>query len=317
MFVSAPHLRIAGTGSFVPERVVTNEELERTSPTKAAWVKENLGILERRVVNPDGEFSSDLAYQAALKALESAKLEPNDIDLIIVATATPDRKAPSTACILQDKLGITNNSPAFDIAAVCSGFVYAMSLAAQSVESGASKNVLVVGVDTFSKITDWDRRDCVFFGDGAGAVVLSRSEKAGKFSAVLKADGAGKDHFTVFPYDKHFTMNGKAVYETGTEVLPAAIREVLAKNNLTTKDVTHIIPHQPSIRVLTKTAELLEVPVDTVKMNMQSYANTAGATVGLLLDEVHRSGDIKTGDIVVFAAVGSGWTWGAAVYQWQ
>jgi len=317
MFVSAPHVRIAGTGSYAPERVITNEELELTSPVKAAWVKENLGILQRHVVSSDGEFTSDLAYKASVKALESANLKPNDIDLIIVATATPDRKAPSTACILQEKLGITNNSPAFDLAAVCTGFVYAMSLGAQSVECGSCKNVLVVGVDTFSTITDWSKRDCVFFGDGAGAVVLSRSTTAGIFSAVLKADGSGKDNFTVYPYDNFFTMNGKAVYETGTQVLPAAIREVLAKNNLSTKDISHIIPHQPSIRVLTKTAELLEIPVEKVKMNMHEYANTAGATVGLLLDEVNQSGAIKSGDIVVFAAVGSGWTWGAAVYQWQ
>lgn len=317
MFVSAPHVQIAGTGSYVPERVITNEELERTSPTKADWVKENLGIQERRVVSSDGEFSSDLAFKAALKALESAKLQPNDLDLIIVATATPDRKAPSTACILQEKLGVTNNSPAFDIAAVCSGFVYAMSLGAQSVESGSCKNVLVVGVDTFSTITDWNKRDCVFFGDGAGAVILSRNSTPGLFSSVIKADGSGKDNFTVFPYDKFFTMNGKAVYETGTQVLPAAIREVLAKNNLSTKDIAYIIPHQPSVRVLTKTADLLEVPVEKVKMNMHLYANTAGATVALLLDEVNRSGVLKSGDHVVFAAVGSGWTWGAAVYKWQ
>ena len=211
MFISAPHVRITGTGSYVPERVVTNEELEKTSPTTAAWVKENLGINERRVVSSDGEFTSDLALRAAVKALESANLKPNDIDLIIVATATPDRKAPSTACILQEKLGVTNNSPAFDLAAVCTGFVYAMSLGAQSVESGSCKNVLVVGVDTFSTITDWNKRDCVFFGDGAGAVILSRSSTPGLFSSVLKADGSGKDNFTVYPYDKYFTMNGKAL----------------------------------------------------------------------------------------------------------
>jgi 3-oxoacyl-[acyl-carrier-protein] synthase-3 len=317
MFVSAPHVKIIGTGSYVPDRVVTNEDLEKISPTKAAWVKENLGILERRVVELEGQFTSDIAFQAAVNALKSANLQPNDIDLIIVATATPDRKAPSTACIVQEKLGITNNSPAFDISAVCSGFVYAMSLGAQSIEAGSCKNALVIGADTFSTITDWTKRDCVFFGDGAGAAVLTRGTTLGKFSALLRAAGSGKDNFTVFPYDKCFTMNGKAVYETGTQVLPEAIKEVLAKSNLTTKDISVVIPHQPSIRVLTKTAELLEIPVEKVKMNMSSYANTAGATVGLLLDEVNKRGEIKKGDIVVFAAVGSGWTWGAMVYEWQ
>lgn len=315
MIVSCPHVRIIGTGSYAPDRVVTNAELERTSPTNAAWVEENLGIRERRVAH-EGQFASDLACEAAFRAIDAAGISVNDIGLIVVATATPDRKAPSTACILQQKLGITNRSPAFDIAAVCSGFVYGMTLAAQSVELQACNYALVVGVDTFSRITDWKDRNCVFFGDGAGAVVLGRGKTSGLFSSLLRADGRGMDSFTVYPYDSTFTMDGKAVYDTGTVVLPEAVREILALNKLSAEDVSLVVPHQPSVRVLRKTAEQLEIPIEKVKMNMDRYANTAGATVPLLLDEVRRKGEIAPNSTMVFAAVGSGWTWGAAVYRW-
>ena len=309
-------VRIAGTGSFAPARIVTNAELAQRTPTSAAWVEETLGIRERRIAD-ENEFCSDLAAQAGRAAIEDAGLKVNDIQLIIVATATPDRKAPSTACIVHDKLGITNFCPAFDISAVCSGFLYAMTIACQFIEAGTYDNVLIIGADTFSKITDWTRRDCVFFGDGAGAVVLQRSTNPKSlFSSVLKADGAGMDHFTVYPYDAHFTMNGKAVYETGTTVLPEAINQIVHANGLSKSDIAMVVPHQPSIRLLRRTAELLEIPVEKIKMNMDRYANTAGATIPLLLDEVNKKGEIKENDLIVFAAVGSGWTWGAALFRW-
>ena len=316
MLVKAPHVKILGTGSFVPDKVVTNFDIEKNVDTTDAWVRDNLGIIERRTVVGDNVFSSDLAYEASINAIDAAGLTNNDIGLVIVATATPDRKAPSTACILHDKLNLTNGSPAFDVSAVCSGFIYALTLGAQSIEMNSCDNVLVVGVDTFSTITDWSRRDCVFFGDGAGAVVLSRSNREGLFNSKIYANGSGKDNFTVYPYDKYFTMNGRAVYETGTQVLPEAIKFVAEESGIKTSDIKHLIPHQPSHRVLRRTAELLELPVERVHMNMQKYANTAGATVPLLLDEVARSGAIKDGDIVAFAAVGSGWTWGSAMYRW-
>jgi len=251
-------------------------------------------------------------------AIEDAGLRPDDIDLIIVATATRDRNAPSTACLVQHKLGITNRCPALNLSTVCSGFLYAMSVGSQFIQSGIYRNVLVIGADTFSTITDWDRRDCVFFGDGAGAVVLQRTnDEKGFFCFELYADGSGQDNFTVFPGDAFFTMNGRAVYETGTRVLPETVRSILERYHLAPSDISVLIPHQPSVRVLKRTAEILDIPIERVKMNMSRYANTAGATIPLLLDETLRSGGIASGDLVVFAAVGAGWTWGAALYCWR
>jgi 3-oxoacyl-[acyl-carrier-protein] synthase-3 len=309
-------VKIGGTGSYVPESVITNDDIALRAATNAKWVVENLGILERRVVEK-GQKTSDLAVEAARRAIKSAEMNPEDIDLVLVATATPDRLAPSTACIVQQKLGIMNRCPAFDIHAVCSGFLYAMSIGSQFIQTGNCKNVLVIGADTFSTITDWDRRDCVFFGDGAGAVVMKRTQDTdGFFSFELAADGRGQDNFTVYPGDRYFTMNAKAVYETATEVLPQAIQSLLHRHDLTPDSISLIIPHQPSVRVLRKMAEILEIPESKVCMNMNRYANTAGASIAILLDETARKGTLKSGDLVVFAAVGSGWTWGAALYRW-
>lgn len=310
-------IRIAGTGSCAPERIISNEELALRVGTQAAWVVENLGIRERRVVEGN-QLTSDLGVIAARRALDAAGLSPDDLDVIIVATATPDRSSPSTACIVQHKLGVTNCCPAFDLNAVCSGFLYAMSVGSQFIQSGIYRNVLVVGADTFSRITDWDRRDCVFFGDGAGAVILQRTESSdGFFCFELFADGRGQDHFTVFPGDEAFTMNGKAVYEMATTALPRTLQDLLSKHGLGVLDISHLVPHQPSIRVLHRTAEVLGLPVERVRMNMDRYGNTAGATIPILLDETVRGGLIRPGDLVAFAAVGSGWTWGAALYRWQ
>lgn len=316
MLYTNRNVRIVGTGSFAPERIVTNEELCTRVDTSSEWIFENLGIRERRVA-ADGQFTSDLAYEAAKRAIDDAGLVPNQIDLIIVATATADRQAPSTACIVQEKLGITNRCPAFDISAVCSGFLYAMTIASQFVQNGMYNNVVVIGADTFSRITDWSRRDCVFFGDGAGAAVLQGTDSRDcLFSSVLYADGRGQDNFTVHPGDDYFTMNGRAVYETGTNVLPSAIRTVIEANQLSLADVSVVIPHQPSIRILRDTSRLLGLPFEKFRTNMDRYANTSGATIPLLLDEVRRDGGLRHGDLVVFAAVGSGWTWGAAICRW-
>lgn len=313
---TATNVRISGTGSYAPATVLTNEELEARVPTSAQWVFEHLGIRERRIAGPQ-EFTSDLAAEAARQAIASAGIKPGAVDLIIVATATPDRSAPSTACMVQHKLGIGNRCAAFDVAAVCSGFLYAMTIASQFIEGGTYNTVLVIGADTFSRITDWTRRDAVFFGDGAGAVVMTRSRDGeGLFSSLLFADGCGQDNFTVYPGDAAFTMNGRAVYEIGTSVLPEAIRAIVAANGLQLSDIAAIVPHQPSIRMLKRTAELLELPFDIVHTNMDRYANTSSGTIPILLDEVAREQKIQPGDYVVFAAVGSGWTWGAALYRW-
>jgi 3-oxoacyl-[acyl-carrier-protein] synthase-3 len=285
-------------------------------PTSPEWIVETLGIRERCIAEPE-EYTSDLAARAGLNAISSAGLEPNEIDLIIVATSTPDRKAPSSACIAQAKMGIRNGCAAFDVAAVCSGFLYGITIAGQFIQNGTYERVLVIGADTFSKITDWNHRDCVFFGDGAGAVVLERKDREnGLFSSILLADGAGMNHFTVHPGAAYFTMNGKVVYQTATTILPECIRQILCMNRLGLEDVSMIIPHQASAHVLKRTAEVLNVPFSRMQTNLESCANTAGASVPLLLDQVNRRGLIREGNLLLFAAVGAGWTWGACLYRW-
>jgi 3-oxoacyl-[acyl-carrier-protein] synthase III len=324
------NVKIIGTGSYLPSTIYTNEYLETILPTSAEWIYKNLGINERRIAS-DSEATSDLAWKAGRMAVENSGLRNDDIDLIIVATSTPDRLAPSTACIVQDKLQ-AYKAAAFDIAAVCSGFLYGMSVASQYVASGVYDNVLVIGADTFSKITDWTRRDAVFFGDGAGAAVVSHSNVDGGFLAYrLYSDGSGKNNFTIpgggseFPTTQrtieekkhYFEMNGKAVFSTATKVLPEAINQVLKDTGLTIDDIDLMIPHQPSIKILLKTAELIGLPFEKVMTNMDKYANTSGGTIPILLDELNRAGKIKKGDIILFAAVGSGWTYGASIIKWM
>jgi 3-oxoacyl-[acyl-carrier-protein] synthase-3 len=323
------NVKILGTGSFVPDNVITNEYLEDKIETSASWIYNNLGIKERRIASKD-QATSDLAYQAGLNAIKSAGITNEDIDLIIVATSTPDRLAPSTACKVQDKLN-AYNSAAFDLAAVCSGFMYGMSVASQFIASGTYDNILVIGADTFSKITDWTRRDAVFFGDGAGAAVLTHSNVTEGFLAFrLYANGKGWDKFTIpaggseFPATREtvdkkmhfFQMDGRAVFDTAVKVLPKAISQVLKDAGLNIDDVDLMIPHQPSINILKKTAEVIGLPFEKVMTNMDRYANTSGGTMPILLDELFKDGKIKKGDIILFAAVGSGWTYGAALIKW-
>lgn len=322
------NVKIIGTGSYVPEKILTNEYLETQIPTDSKWVFENVGIKERRIASPC-QATSDLATIAGQQAIENAGLENKDIDLIIVATCTPDRKAPSTAAFVQHKLDDCN-AAAFDLNAVCSGFLYGMSVASQYIASGVYNNVLVIGADTFSKITDWTRRDAVFFGDGAGAVVMSAANDSEGFLAYrlytyTKEDMLG---FTIpgggseIPLnennlnEQYFQMNGKSVYKTATMALPKAINQVLSDTGLSIDEIDFMIPHQPSIKILEKTAELIGLPFQKVMTNMDRYANTSGGTIPILLDEVNKSGKLNKGNIVLFAAVGSGWTYGASIIKW-
>lgn len=325
------NVKIIGTGSYIPETVYTNQYLETIIPTNDAWIRENLGIRERHII-ADGETTSDLATRAAKAAIHDAKLTVDDIDLIIVATATPDRKAPSTAAIVQDKIK-AYNAAAFDISAVCSGFLFAMSVGSQYIASGVYNNVLVIGADSFSRIVDWTRRDAVFFGDGAGAAVLSAANVTEGFLAYrLYTDSSNKKFgFTVpaggseMPITEdvlakrlqYFQMDGRAVFDSAVSVLPKAISQVLADTGLSINDIDLMIPHQPSIKILRKTAEIIGLPFEKVMTNMDKYANTSGGTIPILLDEVRKSGKIKSGDIILFAAVGSGWTYGAAIIKWE
>jgi 3-oxoacyl-[acyl-carrier-protein] synthase III len=324
------NVKIIGTGSYTPETVYTNKYLETIIETSDKWIQENLGIKERRIAAKN-QATSDLAANAALNAIEKSGLSKDDIDLIIVATATPDRLAPSTAAIVQDKIQ-AYNAVAFDISAVCSGFLYGMSVASQYIAAGIYDNVLVIGADTFSRITDWTRRDAVFFGDGAGAAVFSNGNVTEGFLAFrLYTDGRGKWNYTIpaggseMPATEetvkngmhYFQMNGREVYETGTKVLPIAINQVLNDTGLSISDIDFMIPHQPSIKILQKTAEIIGLPWEKVMTNMDKYANTSGATIPILLDEVNRAGILKRGNNVLFAAVGSGWTYGASILKWS
>lgn len=325
------NVKIIGTGSYVPEKIYTNEYLSTLVDTNSDWIYENVGIKERHIASDD-EATSDLAVQAAKNAIDDSGLNTDQIDLIIIATATADRKAPSTAAIVQDKLK-AYNAVAFDISAVCSGFLYAMSVATQFIAAGVYDNVLVIGADTFSKITDWKRRDCVFFGDGAGAAVLSHGNVNEGFMAFrLYTDSSQRKFgFTIpgggseIPLTKenvnqglqYFQMDGRAVYESAAEVLPKAINQVLIDSALTIDDIDLMIPHQPSIRILRKTAEIIGLPFEKVMTNMDKYANTSGATIPILLDEVNKSGKLTKGTTMLFAAVGSGWTYGAAILKWS
>jgi len=310
------NVSIKSTGSYIPSRILTNEEVVANLPTSPQWVLDTLGIRERHIAAPD-EFTSDLAARAGLNAIAAAGLEPNDIELIIVSTATPDRKMPSAACIAQNKMGITNRCAAFDVSAVCAGFVYGVTIAGQFIQNGTYDRVLVIGADTFSKVTDWNHRDCVVFGDGAGAVVLERNDREnGLFSSILLAEGEGMNEFTVFPGDAYFTMNGKAVKEKATTAVPECVREILRLNGLGLIDVSMIVPHQATLGVLKRIAEVLDIPFSRIQTNLESYANTAGATVPLLLDQVNRRGLLHTGDLLLLVSIGAGWTWGASLYRW-
>ena len=323
------NVKIIGTGSYVPETIYTNEYLETIIPTSSQWIYENLGIRERHVA-ADNQATSDLAAIAGQRAIDDAGLRNEEIDLIIVATSTPDRKAPSSAAFVQHKLN-AYNAAAFDLTAVCSGFLFGMSVATQYIASGVYNNVLVTGADTFSKITDWTRRDAVFFGDGAGAAVVTAANVTEGFLAYrLYTDTrdemlgftipGGGSEIPLCPEnmnEQYFQMNGKAVFNSATYALPKAINQVLEDTGLSINDIDVMIPHQPSIRILQKTAELIGLPFEKVMTNMDKYANTSGGTIPILLDETKKAGKLKKGDIVLFAAVGSGWTYGASIIKWS
>ena len=305
-------VKIIGTGSYLPPKAFSNKELELVCNTNDDWVRNNVGISERRI---SYDKTSVLASKAGMEAIINSGLLPKDIDLIIVATATPDFLAPSTACLVQNEIS-ASNAVAFDISAVCSGFMYGMSVASQFIASGVYDNVLVIGADTFSYHTDWKDRSCVFFGDGAGAAVLSHAKEDEGFLAFrLYSDGSGWEGFTM-PLEGTFKMNGKAVYNTATKVLPKAINQVLLDTGLSIDDVDLMIPHQPSIRILKETAKQIGLPFDKVMTNMDKYANTSAGTIPILLHETYQSGKINKGDIILFAAVGSGWTYGSSIIKW-
>lgn len=308
-------IRINGTGSYLPDRILTNPEVAVLNGAEPDWAERKIGIIERRIAHPD-QMTSDLAYQAALKALAVSDFDRHALGLIIVATATPDRKAPSTAAIVHDKLGL-DGCVAFDISAVCSVFLYALSVATSLIASRAYEHIMVIGADRFSSITDWSTRDSFFFGDGAGAVIVSNDrDSAGFCEYALANAGKGIDNFTVPTGAAFFSMNGPAVFESAVSLVTQCISELFEKTNFSPSDVSRIVPHQPSIHLLRKIAEVSGLPLSRFELNMSRYANTAGATIPIALDEAVRSTRVSRGDLLLMLAAGAGMTGGAMLIKY-
>ena len=320
------HSRILGTGSYLPEKILTNADLEKMVETTSEWIVERTGIRERHIA-ADGETTGSMAEHAARRAIEAAGLKPTDIDLIVFATTTPDRVFPSTACLLQDRLDI-HGCPAFDVQAVCTGFVYALAVAEKFIRTGAARCALVVGSETLSRIIDWTDRDtCVLFGDGAGAVVLGAADKAGIISSHLHADGQYKDLLTVTAgisqgYDQvtkrqaHMSMEGGEVFKVAVNTLGKIVDETLESNNLQKSDVKWLVPHQANIRIIAATAKKLGLPMERVVLTVDRHGNTSAASIPLAFDEAVRDGRIQRGDMVLMEAFGGGFTWGSVLLKY-
>lgn len=321
---------VLGTGSAAPERILTNAELESMVDTSDEWIVSRTGIRERRIADEE-TASSKLAYEAALKALDSAKMDAQDLDVIICATVTPDMAFPATACILQDLLGL-ERIPAFDLSAGCSGFGYAMAVAESMLLSGQYKKALVVGVDVLSRITDYeDRSTCVLFGDGAGAAILGEVPAGfGILASELGADGASGSVLqmpgggslqpaslrSVEERQHYIKMQGSDVYKFAVRIMDESAKRVVAKAGLAMDDVHWVVPHQANIRIITAAAARLGIPEERFFVNVDRYGNTSAASIGLALDELASSGDLKNGDYVVLVGFGAGLTWSALVMKW-
>jgi 3-oxoacyl-[acyl-carrier-protein] synthase-3 len=315
--------RIIGTGSYLPATVWTNQDLAKRIATSDEWIVARTGIRERHIAD-DQQSTSDLALPAALQAIEAAGLQPRDIDLIIVATTTPDMVFPSTACLLQAKLGIAGG-PAFDVQAVCSGFVYGLSLADHLLTGGPYRNALVVGAEIYSRILDWnDPGTCVLFGDGAGAVVLSKGQRAGIIASRLHADGSHADILKVPGHvdrgavrgDPLLKMDGQGVFKFAVRVLAEVANEVLADAGMDRSEVDWLIPHQANVRIIDATARKLGLPPEKVITTVDLHANTSAASIPLALDVAVRDGRIQPGQNLLLAGVGGGFTWGAVLVRW-
>jgi len=312
--------RIAGTGSYLPPRIMTNAEFAARLDTSDAWIRERTGIVQRHIAEKS-QASSDLALQASTRALEASGLKASEIDLIIVATSTPDYIFPSTACLLQAKLGV-KGCPAFDVQAVCSGFVYALATADSFIKNKMAKTALVVGAEVFSRILDWnDRGTCVLFGDGAGAVVLTATSKPGIHASVLHADGSQVDLLSVpgnvcggaIVGSPFLQMNGQGVFKFAVRVLDEAARETVAAAGMQMSDVDWLIPHQANVRILEATARKLGLPPEKLVVTVDHHGNTSAASIPLALDEFVRAGKIRPGQRVLMEGVGGGFTWGASL----
>ncbi len=321
--------KIVGLGTYLPEKVLTNSDLEKMVDTSDEWIVTRTGIRERHIAEK-GVTTSDLGYMAAKDAIKNAGLKPKDIELIVVATITPDMQFPSTSCLVQKKLG-AYNAVCFDIGAACSGFIYGMSVAREFLSNGAYKNALVIGTELLSTIVDWsDRNTCILFGDGAGAAVMVPSKSNGIISSYLGSDGRESELLSVpaggsrFP-STHETINGKLhflkmsgneVFKMAVRIMSDAVKKVLLQSNLTCEDVDCLIPHQANIRIINSVAKRINLCDEKVYVNLERYGNMSSASTPIALAEAVKNGKIKKGDIVVLVAFGSGLTWGATVLKW-
>lgn len=320
MTKAARYSRIIGTGSYLPEKVLTNADLEKMVDTTDEWIFTRTGIRKRHII-ADNQATTDMAMIAAQRAIEAAGVAQSDIDLIIFATTTPDRTFPSSACILQKKMNM-HECPAFDIQAVCSGFVYALSVADQFIRSGMSSCALVIGADAMSRITDWsDRSNCILWGDGAGAVVLKASTEPGILSSHIHADGSHIDLLTVpqgvsdLSGDKTIKMEGNAVFKMAVNTLDAIVDETLIANGMSKSDIDWLVPHQANIRILQSTAKKLGMNMERVVVTVDEHGNTSAASIPLALDVAVRDGRIKKNETILMEAFGGGFTWGSVLLK--
>ncbi|MDF1814173.1 MAG: ketoacyl-ACP synthase III [Verrucomicrobiales bacterium] len=324
-------VRIAGTGSYLPEKVLTNQELEKLVETSDEWIRSRTGIRERRIA-AEGEFTSDLATKAARNALEQAGIEPSEIELIIVATITPDTLTPATACYVQEKLG-ADRAVAFDISAACSGFLYAMEMARSLIAAGGIQNALIVGAEKLSAFVNWsDRNTCVLFGDGAGAAVLVPSENGGgrilashlgtdgRQTELLNIPGGGSCcPITIDNAEENLAtlaMQGREVFKHAVNAMRRASEHAIESAGLSAEDIDLVIPHQANLRIIDAIVDRLEVSKDKVFINLEKYGNTSAAAVAIALDEANREGKIKSGDHILLVAFGAGLTWASAAIKW-
>lgn len=318
------HSVVTGVGSYLPEKVLTNHELEQMVDTQDEWIFERTGIRQRHIAATD-ETTCDLAEQAALKALKAANKTPDQIDMIIVATTTPDLVFPSTACLLQQRLGV-KGCPAFDVQAVCTGFIYIMSIADQFIHNGTAGCVLLVGAETLSRILNWeDRTTCILFGDGAGAVLLEAGDNMGIISSCLHADGSYQDMLKVpsgvskksqHETDAFISMQGKEVFKVAVNTLGQEIDDILTTNNMKQEDIDWFVPHQANIRIISLMAKHIGLPMERVVSTIQQHGNTSAASIPLALDTAIADGRIKRGDTLLLEAFGGGFTWGSVLLKY-
>jgi len=319
------YARIVGTGSYLPENIMTNHDLEKIVETSDQWIRERTGIEQRHIAG-DNETTVDLAEKASRNAIEAAGIDPSEIDLIVFATSTPDKIFPSSACILQGRLDI-HGCPAFDIQAVCTGFIYALTVAEKFIQSGSARTALVVGAEVFSRILNWqDRGTCVLFGDGAGAVILQANEETGILSSHIHADGQYEnllwvpcgigDGYDQVKEGKAFVeMRGNEVFKMAVNTLGRIVDETLAANNMQKSDIDWLVPHQANTRIILATARKLKMSMDHVVVTVNKHGNTSAASVPLALDVAVRDGRIKRGELLLLEAFGGGFTWGSVLVR--